>query len=580
MLNPSAYRILKAFALSAVRRVFFGREVTDKDASSQQSGERGELNGQRQAAEKEVRDAVDSIRNRIEELSDSITNIDELQSPIDEIREFVKRDDVQQLLRKETRNRLQGIARRFYKDRDITEPQKAYEYVRRALDKTKLSFYTVPSAASDARSKAQDFFGDALDKSSDTKSRLVERFLNRGGVGGTAIASVLTTVGLGVTTVVSPGAIPWIDLNQPVVVERPNGPSDIGPTGPTTPAAGGETPLIITREAIIDGNSAQFKFNSNVLGADIECNLDDPAEWYPCGRAKTYPALTEGEHTFQVRVQAPGGSAENEPWTHKWNVPPEPTILVKPHLMYAIVTTQTIIGKSATFSFLSSDEEVIDFECSLDEGRWESCESPKTYPNLNQGEHRFEVRTVVDPERSSASWTVDTIDPDTRITDFAHEDRSAKVSFVSDENGVAFQCKRDNQEWKPCESSESYGDLLAGMHTLQVRAVDAAGNGDFSPATRSWPFPPLTAITDVEIAPSYAKFEFSDSDNVPRKTKCKLDDGVWEGCTSPKDYKFQDEGVRTQHTFQVHALVGSETGIPATYAWVVDTKPKQITTPP
>jgi hypothetical protein len=55
-------------------------------------------------------------------------------------------------------------------------------------------------------------------------------------------------------------------------------------------------------------------------------------------------------------------------------------------------------------------------------------------------------------------------------------------SFHSSEAGSTFRCRLDKHRFATCPSSERYGSLNPGHHTLRVFAVDAAGNRDTTPA--------------------------------------------------------------------------------------------------
>jgi Ca2+-binding RTX toxin-like protein len=57
---------------------------------------------------------------------------------------------------------------------------------------------------------------------------------------------------------------------------------------------------------------------------------------------------------------------------------------------------------------------------------------------------------------------------------------------VSSESGSVFQCSRDGAPFTTCTSPKRYTGLAAGGHTFSVRARDAAGNTDPTPATRKW----------------------------------------------------------------------------------------------
>lgn len=62
--------------------------------------------------------------------------------------------------------------------------------------------------------------------------------------------------------------------------------------------------------------------------------------------------------------------------------------------------------------------------------------------------------------------------------------RTAKFKFVSSEPGSTFKCKLDKKPFKPCRSPKKYKRLKPGKHVFQVKAIDAAGNADKTPAKR------------------------------------------------------------------------------------------------
>jgi hypothetical protein len=58
--------------------------------------------------------------------------------------------------------------------------------------------------------------------------------------------------------------------------------------------------------------------------------------------------------------------------------------------------------------------------------------------------------------------------------------------FSSNEDGSTFECKLDTGAFEPCTSPKEYAGLSEGAHAFEVRAEDAAGNADATPAARSW----------------------------------------------------------------------------------------------
>jgi hypothetical protein len=83
----------------------------------------------------------------------------------------------------------------------------------------------------------------------------------------------------------------------------------------------------------------------------------------------------------------------------------------------------------------------------------------------------------------------DTTPPNTRLTASPSRKTSAhraRFRFASTEAGSSFQCKLDRRRWTACRSPRAYVRLRRGVHVFRVRARDAAGNTDPSPAVRSW----------------------------------------------------------------------------------------------
>ena len=75
--------------------------------------------------------------------------------------------------------------------------------------------------------------------------------------------------------------------------------------------------------------------------------------------------------------------------------------------------------------------------------------------------------------------------PQTTIVKKKVKGHTAKFRFVSSETGSTFQCRLD-KKFKPCRSPKKYKRLKPGKHVFEVRAVDAAGNRDKTPAARKF----------------------------------------------------------------------------------------------
>jgi fibronectin type 3 domain-containing protein len=113
---------------------------------------------------------------------------------------------------------------------------------------------------------------------------------------------------------------------------------------------------------------------------------------------------------------------------------------------------------------------------------------------------------------SAVSVTVNNIAPDTTPPDTtltakpasSTTSTSASFSFVSSEPNSTFSCNADAGNFVSCASPRSYSGLTPGTHTFTVRATDAAGNVDPTPATYTWtivsPTQPDTTLPTVSFA--------------------------------------------------------------------------------
>ena len=69
--------------------------------------------------------------------------------------------------------------------------------------------------------------------------------------------------------------------------------------------------------------------------------------------------------------------------------------------------TGTVNSPNASFSFTGTNGAT--FECRIDNGPWAACTSPRSYTNLANGQHVFEVRQILEGSTSEAAtrtWTV------------------------------------------------------------------------------------------------------------------------------------------------------------------------------
>jgi hypothetical protein len=268
---------------------------------------------------------------------------------------------------------------------------------------------------------------------------------------------------------------------------------------------------------------------------------------------------------------------------------PETTILSAPEP----ITNEV----DASFAF-SSSEPSSKFECSLDAAPYAECTSPVTHSGLELGSHTFRVRATdssgnVDPTPATHSWTIvfvappDTTAPETTIDSAPSSlsiERDASFTFSSSEAGSTFECALDGAPFAACTSPSSYTGLAVGSHTFAVRASDAAGNVDVTPATHEWfvaaapvdpgPETTITAAPASETTSTSATFAFESSS--PGVTfECSLDGSAYTVCATPVTYDALGVG---EHTFGVRARSAGGTAdpTPAVHRWTIVEPPDTV----
>ena len=165
-----------------------------------------------------------------------------------------------------------------------------------------------------------------------------------------------------------------------------------------------------------------------------------------------------------------------------------------------------------TFTFSSSEPDG-SFECKLDAGAFAACGSPETLAALGDGAHTFHVRATdqaanTDPTPASRDFTVDTTPPDTTIDSGPSgttNDTTPTFGFSSSDPGT-FECRFDSAAFGACSGPDATHTAASahatGVHTFEVRATDAAGNTDATPANRTFTINAPVAPSPTDPGPS------------------------------------------------------------------------------
>lgn len=303
-----------------------------------------------------------------------------------------------------------------------------------------------------------------------------------------------------------------------------------------------------------------------------ECRVDS-GSWSTCSSGYPLASLSDGQHTFSVRLSDLSGNAGSASTTFTVDTvaPVAPSISSGP--------SGPIASTSASFAF--SGEAGGSFQCQLDTiDSWTACSSAKSYSSLSQGVHTFRVRQVdaagnagVDANRT---FLVDTVGPAASAmfgpTGTVGTTNTA-VGFANAENPVTFSCSLDGAPSATCTSPASLSGLSNGPHSFTVIATDALGNVG-SPATLNWTVDSslfAVAITGGPVGtvtePANS-FTFDSTISSGTTYMCKVDGGSFSLCSSPYATGPLADGT---HTFSVYAINDAQTSNTASANWTVDT---------
>ena len=333
-----------------------------------------------------------------------------------------------------------------------------------------------------------------------------------------------------------------------------------------------------------------FEFTATEAGSTFQCRLDGGA-WGPCSSPATIGPLADGSHTYEVRATDAAGNQETAPESYTWLVDagttsvsitqPSGFVNAADSDPYTVTATSPDGDVTGVELFSCSDAST---NCST--GSWVSLGTDTVAPYeaswpVDADGNRALRAVATDAASNTGSAVVNvTIDRTVPATslDSAPADPSpsagASFAFSSNEGGASFECRLDGGGWGACSSPKSYTGLGEGNHTFHVRATDAAGNVDPTPATFAWTVDTVAPQTTIDVAPSdpsgssAPSFEFSSSEG-SSSFQCRLDGGAWGACASPHGYTGLADG---NHTFEVRAIdpAGNVDGTPAAHTWAID----------
>ena len=247
--------------------------------------------------------------------------------------------------------------------------------------------------------------------------------------------------------------------------------------------------------------------------ASFELSVDGAAYVACAGATCEAGPLLDGPHTLAFRaVDADqAGNHDRRPAERSLTVDTTGPIV-------SIDTSPADTTSSSRPVFTFSAEPGATFECRFDGAAFAPCNDASGPTGIHQpnsdlalGSHQFDVRGTdavgnVGPVASDGFTIVllappappppvgppppppvvpDTDPPETRIgrkPRRSTRERRVRFTFSSDESGSRFQCRLDRARFRACRSPHRQR-VRPGRHRFQVRAIDAAGNVDRTPAS-------------------------------------------------------------------------------------------------
>ncbi|APV51890.1 hypothetical protein BWI17_20770 [Betaproteobacteria bacterium GR16-43] len=283
---------------------------------------------------------------------------------------------------------------------------------------------------------------------------------------------------------------------------------------------------------------AVFTFASNDPAATFQCRLDGPTGMMldaPCP-ASFLVAVADGAYQLRVRARDAGGNLSTEA-VRAFTMDTQP-----PSVVITGMPPNPSTSDVATFTFSANEAGAV-FECLFDASNFSPCASPLTRTGLPPGQHAFVVRAIDAAGNVgtpvSYPWTVNlpAVPPDTTITSGPSGMVSgpAVYTFVSSVLPATFECRVDGFAlWFQCASPMNLGIPPPGMHSFEVRAINAYGP-DLTPATASWSQAGVPDTTISPVGPPPApSVTFTFTSTIAGSTfECSIDAGAYVPCATP-----------------------------------------------
>ncbi len=323
-----------------------------------------------------------------------------------------------------------------------------------------------------------------------------------------------------------------------------------------------------------------FFFKSNIPGVAAECKMDK-ADYRPCDSGVTYKSLVNGWHRFWVRPLGSDGKPGRA--------------LIHDFYVYYVPPPAHIVRTNPAESPTLSDSMEITFErtwtlgfgtvtqCRLDEGKFETCQSPMRYEGLRNGPHRFEVRLALKllgslwtSRSDSYNWEVSrkplVVEWVSTPADLSNG-TSSQFEFKASNTSAKFYCSLDAASAVECSSPYILENISEASHSLEVSARDASGSVSAAiqhhwQIDRTAPVVELTSILPPEKLTRSNSMAVAFSVSEPAQLKCTFNGEALASCGSPVVLNSIPEGINRLEWVAIDpAGNASET---LQYEWEVD----------
>lgn len=285
---------------------------------------------------------------------------------------------------------------------------------------------------------------------------------------GPSITRLFTAAGAPMAPVVRPK--PALDAADAVATSVP-GFNPFGGTSAATPSAAGVATLV--RSA-----------NPALTNAQVRTIMTDPTNAQACATAT--PATDCGSGFVMADLVVPDaqvGAVTTATPTVTGSNPAGPSSSTTPSVTgtAAAGTTVNLYGNSTCTGTVLGTGTAAAFSST---GITATVPANATTTIFAEATKAGEVVSAC--STTSKSYTNDSVAPDTSITSptagGVAKSLTVPVSFTASETGSTFQCAVDGASFATCTSPQSL-TVTSGSHTVQVKATDAAGNADATPAS-------------------------------------------------------------------------------------------------